>query len=175
MTSEPGLSTMAATISSPWMASGTPTTAAVATRGVLVKHLLDLAGVHVVAAADDHVLGPVDDEVVAVLVAAGQVSAAEPAVADGRCRGLGLVQLALHHVVSLDRDLTDLTLGNLDPLVVDELELHALDGLAYRAGLSDRSAWLNEASRPSHQRLAGPGIAALTDSDVLALWLPPDG
>jgi len=84
---------------------------------VLVEHLLDLAGVHVVAAADDYVLGPVDDVVVAVLVAAGQVSAAEPAVADGRCRGLGLVQVALHHVVSLDRDLTDLTLGNLDPLV----------------------------------------------------------
>ena len=71
---------------------------------------------------------------------------------------LGLVQVALHHVVSLDRDLTDLTLGSLDPLVVDELELHALDGPAYRAGLSDRSAWLNGASRRSHQRLAGPGI-----------------
>jgi len=31
--------------------------------------------------------------------------------------------------VSLDRDLTDLTFGNLVLLVVDELELHALDGL----------------------------------------------
>lgn len=63
-------------------------------RGVLVEHLVDLAVVHVVAVAEDHVLGPVGDEVAAVLVAAGQVSDAEPAVADGRCRGLGLVQVA---------------------------------------------------------------------------------
>src|SRR4051812_36481881 len=34
---------------------------------VLHEHLLELAGVHVEAAADDHVLGAIDDVVVAVL------------------------------------------------------------------------------------------------------------
>jgi hypothetical protein len=41
---------------------------------VLVEDLLDLARVHVVAAADDHVLLAVDDEEVAVLVDARHVA-----------------------------------------------------------------------------------------------------
>jgi hypothetical protein len=41
---------------------------------VLEQHLLDLARVDVVAAADDEVLLAVDDEEVAVLVHVGQVA-----------------------------------------------------------------------------------------------------
>ena len=57
-----------------------PMTAASATAGMLVEHLLDLARVDVVAAADDHVLLAVDDVEVAVLVLAADVAGGEPAV-----------------------------------------------------------------------------------------------
>src|SRR5215472_16737042 len=68
-------------------------------RRVLVERLLDLARVHVVPAADDHFLLPVDDEEVAVLVGPRQVSGAEPAVGN-RLRGrLRPPPVALHHVV----------------------------------------------------------------------------
>src|SRR3546814_3135573 len=46
------------------------------------QDLLDLARIDVEAAAQDHVLGPVDDVVEAVGVLAGQVAGAEPAVVD---------------------------------------------------------------------------------------------
>jgi hypothetical protein len=59
---------------------------------VLVEHLLDLARVDVVAAADDQVLLAVDDEEVAVLVDPAmspvwnQPSRIASAVASGRCQ-----------------------------------------------------------------------------------------
>ena len=56
-------------------------------RRVLVEHLLDLARVDVVAAADDQVLLAVDDEEVAVLVHLGHVAGAEPAVVGDRLLG----------------------------------------------------------------------------------------
>ena len=99
------------------------------------QHLLDLARVHVVAAADDHVLGPVDDVVPAVLVPAGEVAGAEPAVVDGLVGGLGPVVVALHDVVALDRDLADRvrTVLDLVPGGLDQLHLHPGDRDADRA------------------------------------------
>ena len=47
--------------------------------GMLDEHVLDLDAVHVLAAADDHVLGPVDEVQVAVVVEVADVAAAEPA------------------------------------------------------------------------------------------------
>src|SRR5919107_544356 len=101
------------------------------------EHLLDLAGVHVEAAADDHVLGPVDDVVVAVLVTAGQVAGAEPAVPHDLRGRLRSVVVALHDVVPADRYLPDRVRPTLDvvPLGVDELHLDAPDRVADRAGL----------------------------------------
>src|SRR5262249_30794355 len=51
--------------------------------GMLVEDLFALARVHVVPAADDQVLLPVDDEEVAILIDPGQVTGTEPAVGDG--------------------------------------------------------------------------------------------
>jgi hypothetical protein len=59
--------------------------------GVLVQHLLDLARVDVVAAADDEVLLAVDDEQVAVLVGVAEVAGVEPAVLERLGRRLGLL------------------------------------------------------------------------------------
>ncbi|MCU0283733.1 MAG: hypothetical protein MUD13_07530 [Candidatus Nanopelagicales bacterium] len=112
------MSVIAAAISSPRLSWGIPMTAAVPT------------------AADDHVLGPIDDEVVALLVAPGEVAGAEPlAVHDLRGR-LGLAQVPLHHVGAPDRDLADLTLGDVVPVAVDQAHRAALDGRADRAGLA---------------------------------------
>jgi hypothetical protein len=103
--------------------------------GVLHEHLLELARVDVEPAANDHVLGPVDDEVEAVRVLARQISGAEPTVVDGLRRRLGALVVALHGVVALDRDLPDRAglVVEIRPVVVDELHLHPGDGPADRA------------------------------------------
>src|SRR5215210_2852925 len=105
-------------------------------RGVLVEHLLDLARVDVVAAADDQVLLAVDDEEVAVLVHAGHVAGVEPAAAHAVLRGLGPAPVALHDVVAADDDLADLARRQVVVVVVDHLHLDALDRRADRARLA---------------------------------------
>src|SRR6185437_6527703 len=105
-------------------------------RRVLVQDFLDLARVDVVAAPDDQVLFAVDDVEVAVFVDPGQVPAAEPAVGDRLGGGLGLAQVALHHVGALDDDLADLSLRSRLSLVVDQAHLHALDRNTDRARLT---------------------------------------
>ena len=112
------------------------------------QHLLDLARVHVEAAADDHVLGAVDDVVEAVLVAAGQVAGAEPAVAHHLGGRLGPVVVALHDVVAADRDLADLV-GALDgvPVVVDQLApRRPRSGMPIEPGRGSRSGSVNVAT-----------------------------
>ena len=59
---------------------GTPTTATASTAGMLEQHVLDLGGEDVEARHDDQVLGPVDEEQVAVVVDHGDVAGAQPAV-----------------------------------------------------------------------------------------------
>src|SRR5690606_16378585 len=115
-------------------------------RDPLVRHedLFDLARVDAEAAADDHVLGPVDDRVIAVGVAGGDVTGAEPAVAHHLGRGLRAAVVALHDVVAADRDLAGALALDRLPVGVDELHLHAPDGGADRAGLG-RAAGLVEA------------------------------
>ena len=55
--------------------------------GMLEQHVLDLDAVHVLAGADDHVLGPVDEVHEAVGVEQADVAAAEPAAGEERRRG----------------------------------------------------------------------------------------
>src|SRR5579872_7486103 len=104
-------------------------------RGMLVEHLLDLARVDVVAAADDQVLLAVHDVEVAVLVDPGQVAGVEPAVADRLGGGLGPLPVALHDVRPADDDLAHLALGLLAVLVVHDPHPDVPDGGADRAGL----------------------------------------
>ena len=74
---------------------------------VVVEDVLDLDAVDVLAAADQHVLGPVDDEEEAFLVDPRQVAGAHPAVDEGLGGGLGLVPVALHHLRALGPQLAD--------------------------------------------------------------------
>ena len=59
--------------------------------------LFDLDAVDVLAAADDHVLGPVRDVQEAVLVQVADVTGVEPAVAERLGRRLRVVEVAVHH------------------------------------------------------------------------------
>src|SRR5215216_349210 len=107
-------------------------------RGVLVEDLFDLARVHVVAAADDHLLLAVDDEEVAVLVDLAHVAGAEPAIlVEDLVRGVVPVPVALHDIVAADGDLADgVRALDIVAVVVDELHLDALDRGADRTGLA---------------------------------------
>ncbi len=72
-------------------------------------HLLDLARVDVVAAADNQVLLAVDDEVVAILVDCGDVAGVEPAVAHDLARRLLALPVAAHHERPAHHELARLT------------------------------------------------------------------
>src|SRR4051794_18847637 len=48
--------------------------------GAVGEHILELRGMNVLPARDDHVLRPADDPVAAVFVDAREIAAAEPAV-----------------------------------------------------------------------------------------------
>ena len=54
---------------------------------MLEEHGLDLGAVHVLTAADDDVLQPVDDEDVPLVVVVAEVTRVEPAVDEGCARG----------------------------------------------------------------------------------------
>ena len=69
---------------SPQRSSGTPMTATPVTPVDVVDQVLDLGGVDVLAAGDDHVLQPVGDVEVAVGVEVAEVARAEPAVGGER-------------------------------------------------------------------------------------------
>ena len=72
------------------------------------QHLLDLDGIDVLAAADDHVLQAVDDEECAVVAHAADVAGAEPAIDEGGCRGLGVAPVAWRDHRSAAEDLAHL-------------------------------------------------------------------
>src|SRR6185437_5098004 len=69
--------------------------------------VLHLGRVDVLAAADDHVLDPVDDEQVAAGVQVAAVAGVHPAAPEGVRRLLRLVPVALHDVPAAADDLAD--------------------------------------------------------------------
>ena len=74
-------------------------------RGVAGDGLLHLHRVDVLAAGDDHVLGPVDDEHVALVVPAGDVPGPHPAVADGLVGEIRAPEVAEHVGLGAHHDL----------------------------------------------------------------------
>src|SRR5690348_837423 len=62
-----------------------------------MEDVLDLAGIDVHAAADDHVAGPVGDEQVAVIVEVADVADGEVLTVPRRRRLLGIVVIAEAH------------------------------------------------------------------------------
>jgi hypothetical protein len=127
-------------------------TAARLTAGWVSRTSSGSRGSTFIPTAHDHVLGAVDDVVVAVPVAAADVPGAEPAVADRLGGGFRAVQIALHHVVAADRDLAVLSVGHRAPLVVDELHLDTPDGQAEHRAPSPPARGSPPAARPRRTR-----------------------
>src|SRR5690348_18321378 len=99
-----------------------------------VEELFDLARIHVLAPANDHVLDAADDVDVAVGVHRGEVTGVHPARRVDRlaCR-LVVVPVAAHHDVAAAAQLTryaardDRARGGIDDLDLD-VGVHAPDG-----------------------------------------------
>ena len=98
-----------------------------------VDEVLNLLGVDVLAAADNHILDAAGDFEVALGRAAGQIAGVEPAVLiDGGGCGLGHFVVALHDVVALGAELAVHLVGQiLAGLRVHNLALDAEQGPAH--------------------------------------------
>ena len=87
---------------------------------MLVDRRLHLGAVHVLTTAQDHVLGPVDDEHEPVVVDVGDVAGVEPSVRDALGRGLGAVEVALDDDRAAHAQLARTAGGHLVARLVDE-------------------------------------------------------
>ena len=74
-------------------------------RGVAGEHALDLQRGDVLAAGDDHVLGPVGDADIAVGLDHAQIAGVIPAALEGFGGGLRILQIALHDDVAGEHQL----------------------------------------------------------------------
>src|SRR6516164_2553900 len=79
-------------------------------RGVCIENVLDLAGIDILAAADDHVLAPALNAAISALVETPQIAGVKPALGiDCRSRRFGIVEIVFHDGVSASADFADLS------------------------------------------------------------------
>ncbi|MNT16146.1 hypothetical protein D3C72_1512350 [compost metagenome] len=97
------------------------------------ENVLDFGRVDVLAATDDHVLEPVDDEQITLLVHIGGVAGVQPTLTQGVGGFFRFVPVALHDVRPPDDDLADRTARHLTPVGIDNFHLHAKAATAHRA------------------------------------------
>ena len=100
------------------------------------QQVVDLLGVDVLPAADDHVLDAVHDEDVAVLVHDPHVPGVQEAVHDGFGGVFGAVEVALHDRVAADADFTGFPPGALAAVFGQDLHLLPGQGQADGAHLA---------------------------------------
>ena len=96
--------------------------------GMEAKDDLDLPGIDVEAAGDDHPFLPAGEEDVTVLVHPAEVARVEPAVLDDLGGHLLVLVVSLHDVVALEDEFADGFPRELPALLVDDFRLHAGDG-----------------------------------------------
>ena len=98
-----------------------------------VEELLDLAGIDVLAAANDHVLEATGDLVVALVIDGGEVAGVEPAVGvDGVGGGVGHVVVAQHHHAAAGLEFALFAGAHFEVGVgVDQADLHVGQHLAH--------------------------------------------
>ena len=97
------------------------------------QHVLDLARVDVVAAADQHVVLAVEDVDEAVLVHAPDVAGMQPAVAEGLGRRLGAVPVIGHELGAATDDLAALAHRHRLVVFVENRHVHGRVGAPARA------------------------------------------
>ena len=104
-----------------------------------IEDLVHLAGIHLESRDDDHLLLPVDDEEVAVLVHPHDVAGEEPAVTEN-ARGLfRTMPVAVHEIRPAQTELPRLAGGHLarSGLDVDDLAVDVGQRQTDRPGLAD--------------------------------------
>ncbi len=90
----------------------------------LVEHVLHLGRVNVLTARDEHILPPVDDVVVAILVAHGHVAGVQPAVFDGLSRHLRQAPVAGRHAGTFDQQFATFPGGQVVPGAVNDAHIY---------------------------------------------------
>ena len=102
--------------------------------GIGQIEFLDLTGIQILTAADDHILQSAGDLVVSVGCAAADVAGMEPAVGvDGLGGGLGHLVIALHNVEAPGHEFTAFPVGEFFARFgIDDLTLHPGEGAAHR-------------------------------------------
>ena len=127
-----------------------------------VQDVLHLGAVHVLAAGDDHVLRPVDEVDVALVVHVAEVAGAVPPVDERGGRLLGLVPVADHDVGAADeRPRRPRRPAAGVPSGADDLDLDADRGLAARAGPRRVEQVLLAADRRGDRRRLGGAVQVL--------------
>src|SRR4029453_2754527 len=90
---------------------------------VLDGHLLDVAGVDVHATRDDHVLFPIDQEQVAVLIDVPEIAGMQPPVDDRPGGEVRTLVVAGHHERPPAEDLADMSRRHVAAVVVKDAHL----------------------------------------------------
>ncbi len=75
--------------------------------GMLVQGVFHLDAIDIFAAADQHVLGPIEDVAEAFVVEPRDVASTQPAVNKRHGGGVGIAPITLHHVRALDPKFAD--------------------------------------------------------------------
>src|SRR6185437_8649576 len=91
--------------------------------GMAEERILDLDAIDVLAAPDEHVLDAIEDVEKALLVAAYEVAAAQPAIGEARRRRLAVVPIAFDDIGSLDPELADRAIGDILARGVDDAQI----------------------------------------------------
>ena len=90
-----------------------------------VEHLFHLPGINIFSPGNNHVLDPVHDIEIPVLIHHAHVTAPEPVVVPESSSGsFGVVEVALHDVAALHADFTLLALFYPVSILISELNFH---------------------------------------------------
>ena len=128
---------------------------------MLEQRRLDLHAVNVLAAADHHVLGPVDDVDEALVVDTGDVAGVQPAAGERLGGRRGLVPVTLHDVGALDPQLADRPRREVVAQLVDHLEADHRYGGPHAVGMGH--VVLSAVER-RHRRRLGEAVAVGRDA-----------
>jgi hypothetical protein len=113
-------------------------------RLVLVQDALDLGARGVLTAGHEHVLEPIDDVEVAVVIHHAEVAGVEPAAVERRPRCVRIPPVALEHLRSAQDDLAAFTGGHRGSMLVPDVELEVLAGPPDASELRQRALSVEE-------------------------------
>ncbi len=123
-------------------------------RRVFVQHALDFGARDVLAAGHDHVLQPVDDVEIAVVVLHADVAGVEPAALERGVGRVGIAPVTLEHLGTAQHDLAAFARGDGCAVVVPDVELEVETWPPDAAELATRCCRGRGTCRPKLSRSA---------------------